>query len=375
MINLSNLKAGQSKDLGEVTVTKMDGNYELVTENGTATLTHDKADKVWVAVYEIGTAQVAIQMDGVTAKTVVETAMANWPTDEGSEDESGAGTEVEVTDKPEEVTEDAVEAPQVTADDKRAKMVAKIAALVAKAQGTSIPEEAEAYLSKVATLMAQYNVSEEELRRSKAAEAGEKADEEPVITWSFAVNVQGGHATHRVASFTPVIQAMGAEVFFTHQKVKGEGYKSDTVTIHVIAQPTVIEDLKQFLPIMELAMERLAEKVSREVSHEARLAGQHHSGPGCHARRGFMRGFGSGIAHRVRQGAEEATAGSTSTALVVQDRAAAIAQYMATFHPNLKPTKAQKYDSTAWVRGHAAGVAFVAPQVEEGSPAKELQNA
>jgi hypothetical protein len=349
MINLSNLKPGQSKDLGEVTVSKMEGYYELATDQGVAELAYDKDAKEWRATYD---GLVYVILTGATTKTAVEMALANWP-------------KTEATPEPAEEAD----------EDKRAKRLATIAALVEKAKATTYPEEAEALLAKVATLMGKYNVSEEELRRQRATEKGEEAGQEKAVEWDYVVNTEGGHAPHRVAAFCSVANAMGGSSFYTHSRVKGKGYRSDTVTLHVVAPQSVINDLKLFIPAMSLAMERLAEQKSREVSHAARKAGMHHSGPGCHARRGFMRGFGVGIADRVRRDVEQDTEATTSKELVVQDRAAVIAAYMATFYPNLKSTKAQKYDQAAWVAGHVAGQAFASPQVTQEPAAKQLQNA
>lgn len=353
MFNLSNFKAGQTKTEGDVSVTKTDAGYEVSQANVAAgTLAYDKAEKAWVFTSEGRT-----HLLTATAKTVVDQVLAIWATTSGPAPEPVDETEAE---------EPAGDEAKPSSVKTRDKVMDRIEAAMALAQNpAATQEEAETALAAVARLMDKHSITAEELRRRKAAEAGKEVEAEPIISWTFKINVQGGHALHRVAAFYSVIMAMGGRGFYTHSKIKGAGYKADTVIMHVFAQPAVIEDLKVFIPLMELQMERLGDAVSKERSRQSREAGGHHSGPGCHARRGFMRGFGAGIAFRITQGREEMEDQDStgSTALVLRDRATSVDEYMAKNHANPKTAKAQKYDSAAWSEGHRAGVAFASPGI------------
>lgn len=364
MLNLSNLKAGQSKtvdvDGTDLTVVKVDGGYDLIFGVSVATLSYDKDAKVWVLLI----AEDVRKEFTATAKTVLDQVIAYW----------GEEPEAEVTPEPEPEHSQADEEPEpeakphpvATEDDVKTKKMDAIAKAIALANDPSASQgEAEAALARVAALMDKYDITDEDLRRRKAATEGTQVEDENIVAWEYDVNVLGGHALHRVAAFHSVVKAMGAGVFYRHHKPKGLGYKHHIVTLHVIAQSSVVDNLKIFLPMMEVQMERLGEQVSKRVSHEARLAGGHHSGPGCHARRGFFRGFGSGIASRVATSREETVSEDTSgsKALVVRDRAAQVDSYMAQHYPKLKNTKAQKFDGAAWGEGYVAGVAFVSPQI------------
>jgi hypothetical protein len=359
-MDLKNLKAGQTKtaevDGVTVTVEKLDGGYGLTVDGETAGLRYDKDAKTWQLVLN----QVAYDLDA-SAKTAVSAALAYW---------------TKLREAEAKITNETADEPTTDATVRERKLAQIVAAIKLAQDERGGQAQSEAALAMVAKLMDKYSITEEEIRRQQAEARGEDAAPEAVETWQYDVNVQGGHAPHRVAAFASVARAMGGGVFFTHHKTKGAGYKADVVTLHVAAQPSVIESLKTFLPLVELQMERLAEEISRKVSHEARLAGGHHSGPGCHARRGFMRGFGAGVAARITANRETMKTEDTggSTALVLRDRTTAVDEYMAANHPDLKVTKAQKYDGAAWVAGHAAGTAFASPKIASESE-RQLENA
>lgn len=363
VMNLKNLKAGQTRTTElegvEVAVTKIEGGYTLTAAGETAGLRYDKDAKSWQLVLN----QVAYDLDA-SAETAVAVARALWV--------KLAAAEAEVAGQTggEEPADEGGE-PEVADETLQRKMDQILAAIKLAQDERGDQHQAEAALAMVAKLMDKYSITQEQLRRRDAELRGEEAAPEGIVSWEYPVNVQGGHALHRVAAFTSVATAMGAGVFYVHHKPKGAGYKFHTVTLHVFAQPSVVENLKTFLPLVELQMERLAERVSKEVSRASRLTGGHHSGPGCHARRGFMRGFGAGVASRIRQDKQTA-GGDTSTALVLRDRASEVEEYMATNHADLKTVKPQKYDQGAWHQGHEAGVAFASPQVTAEAPAERV---
>ncbi len=351
MIKLGNLKTGQTKDLGNgVVVTKEDGHYKVVTATGTAHLRFLKDDREWRFVVDGHSTEYTLPL-GTTGSDAVETLVANWP------------AAPEPTDSP-AATETATEVIKT----EREKALEKIAKLLAAGNDPMLtPELSEGYLGKAAALMAKHSIEAEELRLAEGGVAGEGDDE--IIVWDMPISVLGGHAPHRVAAFWPVVKAFGADGYQTHQKTKGLGYKHDVVQLHVIAQADVIAKIKDFMVIMELAMERQAEVVSRAASSASRAAGGHHSLAGCKARRGFMRGFGQGIADRLTKSTQEYVAedGTGSKALVVADRTARVTAYMNQNHSGLKPVRALQYDRAAFVAGRERGKAFASPVVSESA--------
>jgi hypothetical protein len=360
MIKLGNLKTGQTKQLeGDVTVTKEDGHYKVVTSQGVAHLRFLKDERQWRFVVD-GHDDVEYHLpEGTTGSTAVEVLIANWPAKpEPKVDASpAAGTESKPVDP-------------------REKALEKIRKLLAAGNDPTLPDGvAEGYLGAAAALMAAHSIEAEELRRAEGGENGEGDD--AIEEWIFPINVQGGHAPHRVAAYWPVVKAFGADGYSTHKRFKGLGYKHDIVELHVIAQADVLEKIKDFFVIMELAMERQADVVSRRESSRSRAEGGHHSLAGCKARRGFMRGFGQGIADRLRKDVQDYVAGSesSSTALVVADRRAQVAAYMKLHHGDLKPTRQLDYDRSAFGEGRGAGRSFASPAVQEPAAGREAINA
>lgn len=352
MIKLGNLKTGQTKDLENgVVVTKEDGHYKVVTAQGTALLRFLKDEREWRFVVEGHETEYTLPQ-GTTGGNAVEVLVANWPAKPEPKADSPAET-----------------ATQVVKTD-REKAVEKIAKLLAAGNDPALaPELAEQFLGKAASLMAQHSIEAEELRLAEGGEAGEGDDE--IITWTMRINVQGGHAPHRVAAFWPVVRAFGAHGYTTHQRFKGLGYKHDIVELHVVAQADVVARIKIFLTVMEPAMERQADVISRAVSSATKAAGGHHSLGGCKARRGFMRGFGQGIADRLVKSTQEYVAedGTGSKALVVTSREARVQAYMDLHHGNLKVARALQYDRNAYLVGRESGRSFASPAMEE-SPAE-----
>jgi hypothetical protein len=358
MIKLSNIKTGQTKDLENgVVVTKEDGHYRVVTAQGTAYLRFLKDEREWRFVVDGHQTEYTLPQ-GTTGSSAVEALVINWPVaPEPSDDDT------------------LIEYVEVIKTD-REKAVEKIAKLLAAGNDPTLaPELAETYLGKAAALMAQHSIEAEELRLAEGGEAGEGDDE--IITWSMPINVQGGHAPHRIAAFWSVVRAFGGNGFTTHKRFKGLGYKHDIVKLHVIAQASVVAKIKDFFMVMELAMERQANEVSRRESSRSRSMGGHHSLAGCKARRGFMRGFGQGIADRLSKSTQEYVAedGTGSKALVVADRAARVEAYMSLHHSDLKPARVLQYDHRAYVEGRESGRSFASPVIEEPAAEREAVNA
>lgn len=122
----------------------------------------------------------------------------------------------------------------------------------------------------------------------------EDADENDTL--DYEVSTQGGHTAHRASALGAIAAAMGGEVTFS--QADGPGYRGQAM-IHVLAPRETIKAITETLDEMVEIMEAQAAKISRDVSSAARAAGKHHSIHGCHARRGFLAGFGLGVARQI----------------------------------------------------------------------------
>lgn len=242
----------------------------------------------------------------------------------------------------------------------------KVQALIAKANSTEFPEEAEALFAKAAALMEKYDLTNEDLRQQEAKMAGLTAADEEIVYWMYEIDTIGGHAKARMAAVHSVVVAMGARGFFNTGE--GTGYRK-TTHYTVIGQASVVDNLKIFIPTMMMRAETLSEAHGKAAIRAAKLDGTFYSNTGCNARRGYMRGFGSGVANRLRsQRDTEVAEGPDSFALVLRNRRITLDEHMKKHHSNLsKGGRGQKYDSASFRAGMSAGTAFGSPGVSSGS--------
>jgi len=239
----------------------------------------------------------------------------------------------------------------------------QIKALFAKGNDPGVtPEEAEIYLSKAAELMERYNLDEAILQ---VEAAGGVVTNEEIVKFRWTINTKGGHAISRRTAYFAVIHAMGARGYYV--EAKKQRYVDREMTITIIAQASVIESIKLFLPAMELTMERLADQEAKRATREAKYYGTLYSNTGCNARRGFMIGFGEGIAERIRAShkaiKDQYQAGSTG-ALVLANRVTALDTYMDKNHSDLVPGRGrQRFDEGSRHLGKQAGRAYASPNL------------
>ena len=247
------------------------------------------------------------------------------------------------------------------------KQIARIQALLAKAASTEFEGEADVYLAKAAALMAKYDLDEADVRMAQAAATGETFSEE-IGTWRMEVSTTGNYTKARINAIFNMVHAMGGRSFFTIVKGTGVGYRQHT-SMTIIAQESILANLKLFIPAALLHMENIAEKTAKDAIKRAKENGTFDRQTAYVARRSFMRGFGEGVAERIRsQRDEDLASGPDSHALVLRSRAKALNDYMDTRYPDLRASRARggSEDHQARRTGKNTGRAFGSPNVGNG---------
>lgn len=180
----------------------------------------------------------------------------------------------------------------------------KVALLLAKAEGTDNPAEAEAYTAKAEELMLKHGIEEAQIQAKKP---GAKVD--PIIIERIYVN-----GTYEAATVTygyAVAPAFNCKSYQSKGSQKGHyiwlvGHTSDVEQAAILVKSMLIQS--------EMAMRYWWETGGREQSGTGRAEQKL-------ARRQFMFGFGNGVRERLREirtrVVKEATVG---TELVLVDR-------------------------------------------------------
>src|SRR5579859_4040631 len=127
----------------------------------------------------------------------------------------------------------------------------------------------------------------------------EDAEGDTPTQLDYDVDTKGGHSPHRLTALATIANAAGATV---DKHVQG-GWNG-SVTLTTLVPASQVDTLTDILQRFEAAVEPLAAAVSKRVSNQARSEGRHHSGPGCHARRGYIRGYADAVATKINPEAE-----------------------------------------------------------------------
>src|SRR5579859_5645771 len=115
----------------------------------------------------------------------------------------------------------------------------------------------------------------------------------------YDVDTKCGYNAQRITALATIANAAGATV---DKHVQG-GWNG-SVTLTTLVPASQVDTLTDILQRFEAAVEPLAAAVSKRVSNQARSEGRHHSGPGCHARRGYIRGYADAVATKINPEAE-----------------------------------------------------------------------
>lgn len=206
--------------------------------------------------------------------------------------------------------------------------LSKIRALLAKAEATDFPAEAETYRDKAYALITEYGIDE-----ALAFAEGKTRDE--IGRAEFLV--EAPYALDKVVLLVGVYSALGAQVVrFSRgkdQKVVIVGYQSDLDRAEILYTSLLVQ-----------AFCELQASWARSVSD----------------RKTFLSGFANEIHRRLKEAAVRAaeqtqeSAAGTSTALVLVDRKAAVQHAFAEAFPNTKKVK-RTLRGDGYAAGKAAG--------------------
>lgn len=229
--------------------------------------------------------------------------------------------------------------------------------------------ELEAAIGRLGALMQKFSITNEDIRRKSSG----APREELIVDWYFELSPKGGHGRSRVGAVAHVVHAMGGKCVFWNN-----GYEC---YMRITAPESVIENMKILFPTMVLQMENLANRFSRD---EARQYRENNYGRSIDPkqsqlnRRGFMQGFGVGVANRITMAQREdmsedyaKNGESGGYALVVMTRAQRLEAYWRAKNPHfydkdgnkIKSDKNQEYDRDAYGSGHQAGMSFASPKI------------
>ena len=214
------------------------------------------------------------------------------------------------------------------------KILDKIRAVLAVAERSSTPEEAETYLAKAAELMGRYGVERADLL------ADDPASDEATDT---VIEVPGPHAYRKLLLLNELALALGAQTVRKRRSGAGQA-------LHVFAYGADVERITMLWRV-------LAIQVCRGMQARAPLGEDT-----AVWRRSWLHGFHTRVIERLR--AAEATAHQEASArdagagdryaLVVRDKDAVIRGQFQAAYPRVRHTAARAIQVSR--RGYAAGM-------------------
>lgn len=286
-VNLKNLKNNTSREIAGIHLSKGSGQYTLSDESrgsyADSMMWYDKDTKAWYFTAPTANGEKSVKLPEATMETAFDLALAAW------EELNPVSTEPTTVEE--------------------------------AAEATPAPSTELVLVTKTST----------ELAVIEAEVVKETTDEN--TTLDYQVNTKGGHGPHRAAAILRIFEALGLHSNTSYGK--GARYREDSIMVHGLGAPELVESIEEVLDDLVADMEAMAEATCRKVSKRAKAAGQHHSHLGALARRGYMRGFGAGVADAL-SGAGDQGGWSTSDSEVTT----------------------QAFDTAEWINGHAYGVVY-----------------
>ncbi|WP_433145114.1 DUF2786 domain-containing protein [Actinomadura nitritigenes] len=214
--------------------------------------------------------------------------------------------------------------------------------LLAKAEHPNTPRaEAEAAAAKAAELMIRLGIDQ--------ATAREEAGKRPEDVEMLRLKLQDDHGTVLLQAFNPIAKAMGAETI----AIDGDLIMVGTVSL--------LNNLDMILKVVEIQMYGAANAAGEE--YFAKLKKQHPTW--SEDRIGdttdswvwdFFRGYGEGVAEKIRSKRQMIIDESPSNALVLRKDDVRIKDAYNKQFPSRGSVRVRAiHDNSAYSRGHAAG--------------------
>lgn len=222
----------------------------------------------------------------------------------------------------------------------------KINKLMAKAERTEFPEEAELFLAKAQELMTEYSIDEAMLRVSKPTVTEEIAELKLVYTGGMrkALYMLG----HRLAEYN------GCRAFFTDKR----GAKPRNITVTVIGFPKDLERIELLDTSLKL---QCAVALKRFVKEN--VDPSWHRGYKRNEKREFVIGFVEGVAVKLKLAEEKAVKEAaeekgTGVELAIRSRKDQVDDWTDTAYPNLRSIRSrmQRGSVTAKAKGIEKGM-------------------
>lgn len=220
---------------------------------------------------------------------------------------------------------------------------AKIAALLAKAEGTDNPHEREAYSRKAERLMVKWGIDEAVARAKLEGKKGQPA--EKIV--EHRVEVRGRMHQAEVDMAFAVARGLG-----NVRVLKQGSYKGSTSYVYFIGHESDVQRIEQLYASLRLQANS-ARRAWWRTAPERQYLSQWQS---FAAQRQFVNSFGYEVGRRLRaMHKEEVQEASTGTELVLLDRNQRVNAWLEEKYPKLGKARGH---STTWHganEGRAAG--------------------
>ena len=212
------------------------------------------------------------------------------------------------------------------------KMLARIRALLAKAESTDFPEEAEALSAKAQSLMARHTID--------AAVLGQRSGAATTSVLARRMHLEEPHVEAKAA----VVQAVGS----------ANGVR---VVLHPALGMATLVGAADDLDLVELLVTSLLVQAGRAMTVAAGTGGARARSTAF--RRGFLYSFAQRIGERLDAARERATAEATSTygtdlVPVLAERERAVDAVVSELFPHLRRRGGRVVDPAGWHAGRRA---------------------
>lgn len=223
-------------------------------------------------------------------------------------------------------------------------LLAKVRALLAKAESTEFEAEAETFTAKAMALIAKYGIDEAML-----AASGEKRDE--IV--QLRINLDNPYTTEKQTLLTAIARAMrcrcvGTRVGRTTSYCTLVGFESDLERVNLLYTSLLIQATSQ------LTRQRPGDNDFDDRYYYRRESVASY-------RRSWLVGFAQKIGERLTEAERRAAAQTVdrtpgvSTALVLRDRSKQVSQRYAELYPSARSRSSRVASGNGYRNGQSAG--------------------